>query len=949
MKLHVRPILKLYAGITVGIALSLGSMMPGWGQALFRLHGRGSVHPGVTQSRVLGHMAESSQLDLAISLPVEDQSALDSAVQQIYDPQSPNYRQYLTPSEFNDTFGPTEAQYDAVIDYLKSRGFTVTSTYDNRMVVDVAGSVSNVEQTFHVNMLIYQHPTENRTFFGPDSEPTLDKDLPILDISGLDNFVLPQSFVKPMPAVTKSFQEGSGSGGTYVGYDFREAYAPEVTLDGTGQTIGLFQLGGYYAADINAYDSQFGLPAANITQVLLDGAPSTPPAGSDTIEQALDLEMVHSMAPGANIYFYNGTSATDVWNRIASDDIAKSISSSWAVSPPPSTMTQILEQMATQGQSVFQAAGDSGFQSSPFGWGDNPYITCVGGTNLSTASAGGAWTSDTGWSGSGGYISPTYAIPSWQQGINMSASGGSTTMRNCPDVAMTATDIWDIYSNGTAGGVQGTSCAAPLWAGFLALVDQQANSRGLATAGFINPAVYALGKGPAYNANFNDVTSGNNGKPCVQGYDLVTGWGTPTGQTLIDSLSGAADDPPFFNIINDYSGLAIDLIGDNTVNGADTNLWTPAVTSTNQRWAFVPVDNGAAYKIVSWDTGKVLSVANDSSALGTQIWDWDYTGSDAHQWWTLSDAGNGWFTIQNVATGLVLDDDGYGTTNGTELDEWSNNFTNGGGANPANQMWRLQPYGTYYIRAASGRYICCQGGQAAGALNGAAIIQYDYQVQPWFQWNFVNEGAGWFSLFNVNSPTRVISVDNDSTADAADTQLWSYNPSDTTGSQQVRIEPQLDGEFKFYFEGDGMSWDMPGGATGDNVPLQQYPNNGNSWQQFWMQTVPATNVLYQPSFLAGGQELVNGAHTLAMQTDGNLVEFDGTTSIWTSGTSGNPGAYCTMQSDGNFVVYNSAGGALWASGTSGNPGAYVTLQIDGNVVVYSSGNSALWATGTEGK
>jgi len=538
MTFHIRPILKMQAAVGALIFLSLVGTKAGQAQALVRLHGRGSVTPGVMQSQVLGHMSETSNLSLAISLPVQNQSALDSAVLQLSDPKSPYYRQYLTTDQFNDAYGPTEADYNTVIDYLKSHGFTVSATYGNRMLVDVTGSVANIEQTFHVNMLVYQHPTENRTFYGPDAEPTLDQDLPILDISGLDNFVLPQSFVHATPAVTKSKAGGSGPSGNLVGSDFPHAYASGTSLTGSGQTIALFQLGSYYPSDISAYCSQFGLPSANITQVLLDGVSSTPAAGSDTIEQSLDIEMVHSMAPQANILFYNGTSAADVWNRIASDNLAKSVSSSWATSPPPSTMSQILEQMAAQGQSVFQASGDSGYQSTPFGWGDNPYIICVGGTNLTTSSAGGPWSSETGWSDSGGYISSTYSIPSWQQGVNMAACGGSTTMRDCPDVAMVATGIWDIYSNGTSGGVLGTSCAAPLWAGYLALVNQQAASDGLPTAGFINPAVYGLGLGTNYNGNFHDITSGNNGEPCVTGYDLVTGWGSPTGTTLITSLSG---------------------------------------------------------------------------------------------------------------------------------------------------------------------------------------------------------------------------------------------------------------------------------------------------------------------------------------------------------------------------------------------------------------------------
>ncbi|HEX5397490.1 MAG TPA: hypothetical protein VFY06_00385, partial [Verrucomicrobiae bacterium] len=136
------------------------------------------------------------------------------------------------------------------------------------------------------------------------------------------------------------------------------------------------------------------------------------------------------------------------------------------------------------------------------------------------------------------------SIPSWQQGINMVTNHGSTTMRNIPDVAMTADNIYVRYNNGsiyTDGG--GTSASAPLWAGFIALANQQAASLDKPSVGFLNPALYAIGRSPAYAGAFHDITNGNNfssvspaNYPAVPGYDLCTGWGTPDGQNLINAL-----------------------------------------------------------------------------------------------------------------------------------------------------------------------------------------------------------------------------------------------------------------------------------------------------------------------------------------------------------------------------------------------------------------------------
>ena len=145
---------------------------------------------------------------------------------------------------------------------------------------------------------------------------------------------------------------------------------------------------------------------------------------------------------------------------------------------------------------------------------------------------------------SSGGFGTNYAIPDWQRGIDMTCNGGSTTMRNIPDVACVAADIWLIANNGEQFSGAGTSAAAPLWAGFAALVNQQAAANGQPGIGFINPAIYAIGKSSAYAAAFHDTTTGNNTNACCgaarffacPGYDLGTGWGTPTGSNLIAAL-----------------------------------------------------------------------------------------------------------------------------------------------------------------------------------------------------------------------------------------------------------------------------------------------------------------------------------------------------------------------------------------------------------------------------
>jgi hypothetical protein len=528
----------------------------------------GHVPAAVARLQPVENLAGSQRLNLAIGLPLRNGEALTNLLQQIYDPASTNYHRYLTPGQFTKRFGPTEQDYQAVVAFAKANGFTVTGTHPNRMLVDVSGTVTNIEKAFHVKMHRYQHPTEARTFYAPDAEPSLNLTVPVLHIGGLDTFNVPCPLFKatPINAVSGKALAGaasaantvpaSGSGpiGLYMGNDFRAAYAPHVSLTGSGQTVALFELDGYYPNDITTYENYAGLPGVPLSNVLVDGF-SGPP-GANNVEVALDIEMVVSMSPRlSKIVVYEGLNdgndaiITDMLNLIATDDSASQISSSWLLPDNP-IWDLIYKQYAAQGQSFFQASGDN----DAFVWSilyqqqtDNPYITLVGGTTLTTL-PGGGYAKEKVWNwgggeGSGGGISPNYLIPSWQANINMTANGGSTSNRNIPDVAMTADNILVFANDGNGYSVGGTSAAAPLWAGFTALVNQQAVAKGESTVGFINPAIYAIGKGSGYASAFHDITTGDNtwlASPtnfyAVTGYDLCTGWGSPNGQNLIDIL-----------------------------------------------------------------------------------------------------------------------------------------------------------------------------------------------------------------------------------------------------------------------------------------------------------------------------------------------------------------------------------------------------------------------------
>src|SRR5208337_3314676 len=545
----------------LSLAMVLSFFVPvlahGQGQPALTRHMRGAVSSG--QAAWAGRLPATQSLRLNIALPLRNESDLDEVLQQIYDPQSSSYHQFLSVEEFTERFGPSQEDYDAVISFAEANGLTVTGIAPNRMIVDVTGPVANIERAFHVNMGVYQHPTEDRTFYAPDREPRADLPVALWHITGLDNFSIPRpaSLVRA-PERRRGGTTGSGPGGDFIGSDIRAAYYGGTALTGSGQSVGLLEFAGYNLKDVNDYFSKVGQTrSVAIVGVSTDGSSLNCTGRCDDSEQALDIEEAISMAPGMSQVrvYVSDTSDPSIFNRMATDNIAKSLSCSWAWDPAdPTSDDPIFKEFAGQGQNLFVASGDSGsYRSTRSRYGayrtgssyvypaDDAYVTSVGGTDLTTVKPGGAWKSETAWSDSGGGISPdNIAIPSYQMtaGVITTANKGSTTYRNSPDVAAEAnTDNYICYDGTCEGGWGGTSFAAPRWAGYLALVNEQSTTETGKPVGFINPAIYNIGLGSTYSTDFHDITSGSNGMYSAEkGYDLVTGWGSPNETSLITDL-----------------------------------------------------------------------------------------------------------------------------------------------------------------------------------------------------------------------------------------------------------------------------------------------------------------------------------------------------------------------------------------------------------------------------
>jgi len=514
----------------------------------------------------VGEVESTRRFHIAVSLPLRNQDDLGQLLKDLYDHKSSSFHHFLNPDDFTARYGPTAEDAQAVADYFSSRGFVVKKIHSNRVIVDVEGDNEAIQKALHVKLHNYQRP-DGTSFYGPDDDPSIDIDTPIASLSGIDNFTQPRhsgvvtrkSAIAPTNLATDGF---------VAPIDLRNAYAGNVTLKGSGQSVALVEFSNYSASDLGpfqaaavTYNAQAAAMYSSfgpIQNVYLDGLSAASTFSTDDQEAiAQDIENVESVSPLATLYIYMGGNVEDDLNQIATDNICKQITTSALYS----TSGAAFMQFAAQGQSAFNSAGDwysydnpnnveNGNDTDPNHYAESDlnyeYATIVGGTELTMT--GSAYTSEIAWNqgnaATGGGILTLVPIPSYQTGINMSTNGGSTNYRNAPDVSACAYGIW-IYENGGWAAYGGTSSSTPIWAAYMSLVNQQAAISGAPYVGWPNPAIYAIGENATkYAADFHDITSGNNGGyNAVAGFDLVTGWGSPNGQSLINDLVGIASQP----------------------------------------------------------------------------------------------------------------------------------------------------------------------------------------------------------------------------------------------------------------------------------------------------------------------------------------------------------------------------------------------------------------------
>ncbi len=538
----------------------------------------------VTHSSTVVHQTITTSFDVV--LRQANQVALSTYLASLSDTASPNYHHYLTPAQFATRFGATPSTIDKVRSYLSSYGLRTASLSKGHILLHVTGSTADIARAFAA-------PVETvRTSSGALSAQFVRKaTLPssvaqdIVNITGLSTtspIATPASITHAstrtsghVALATACPSAGSGTGTTpnaLGGYTIQQqahlygldtAYASGAT--GAGQTIAIYELGQYDQSDLSTYFSCYGL-APSISTVNVDGGPT----GAYSEEATMDIEQAAALAPGAAIAVYqapnSGSGPTDTYARIADDNTASIVTTSWGLcelDPNGDVQAEqaIFEQMAAQGQTVVASSGDSGssdcagntggFTTTALAVDDpasQPFVTGVGGLTVSNLSplTESVWNSGANNGAAGGGVSTIWTRPTWQSAPGITSAN---TMRMVPDLSLMADPNTGFieYFTGTANGVcqgtctgwgsiGGTSIGSPQLSAIVAVAAQVCATPRL---GFINPLLYAMASA---GTGFIDVTTGSNniynvaGYTATTGYDMASGLGSPNGSAFINGL-----------------------------------------------------------------------------------------------------------------------------------------------------------------------------------------------------------------------------------------------------------------------------------------------------------------------------------------------------------------------------------------------------------------------------
>ena len=502
------------------------------------------------------HLIFSLNMDPALQKELEDKVAAGQTV---------------SPAELKQKFVPDQANIDALVNWLKAQGFTISRISPNGTAIYASAPIPTIEQALQVTMVSV---TRNGiSYTAANNAPSLPVEVAksVHAIIGLQPFRLANKHRRaPQPLAATA--AGTGTTNGYLVSQILKAYnADGLGVTGNGQTIAILINTFAADSDLTAFWAQNNIPA-NLSQIqTINVANANLPAPED--EETLDTEWASGIAPGATIRVYAAASLNFVDLDTALDailedtatipgmrqlSISLGLGETFMGGPQGVAATghQKFLRLAAAGVNVFVSSGDAGSNpdntgQSPVGplqveyAASDPSVIAVGGTTLVLAPDGSV-ASETGWAAGGGGKSIFFPRPSWQTGVNDTAStaaangaaansAAATPMRLVPDVSCTAdpSDGANLVLNGKSIVIGGTSWAAPVWAGFCALINEARGNAGKPFLPFLNPLMYPLQGTPA----FRDITAGTNGAYSAgTGYDMVTGIGVPNVAALISAL-----------------------------------------------------------------------------------------------------------------------------------------------------------------------------------------------------------------------------------------------------------------------------------------------------------------------------------------------------------------------------------------------------------------------------
>ncbi len=466
------------------------------------------------------------------------------------------HRNYLSREEFAAAFGARPEDLAAIRRFAEQYGLDVLSESRPRRTVLLIGTVQAFSDAFEATLGRWEHPTG--TYRCRTGALTIPAELEgiVQGVFGLDN--------RPQAKTHFRIQKKVSAQAAAVSYSpvqMADAYDFPSASDGSGQCIGIVELGGgYNTQDLQTFFSGLGIAMPNVTAVSVDGATNSPTgdANGPDGEVELDIEVAGAVAPGAQLamYFTPNTDAgfLDALTTAIHDTNLKPavVSISWG--GPESSWTQqaldsfnsACQDAATLGVTVLAASGDDGssdgvsngtptvdFPSS------SPYVMGCGGTKLqisgSTIASEQAWNDLSQNEGAtGGGVSEFFAIPTFQASAGVPKAPNGFAGRGVPDVAGDADPEtgYNVVVDGQQIVIGGTSAVAPLWAGLVALINQSLGKN----AGYLNPLLYTT----SVESTLHDITAGNNGAYSAgPGWDACTGLGSPDGSKLLAALKGS--------------------------------------------------------------------------------------------------------------------------------------------------------------------------------------------------------------------------------------------------------------------------------------------------------------------------------------------------------------------------------------------------------------------------